>query len=145
MPSLLLVGDLSRVRLDLEIGGAMPLKLEWPCWIGIVAEDLAGQRRFYQEVLGFTELQAGSDWVHFDLGNGNLLELIQRSDNPEHDRVRYQVGYAVDDILSARSELIARGVHPLAEIEGSEESGARWCCFRDPEGNLFEIKERRPK
>jgi catechol 2,3-dioxygenase-like lactoylglutathione lyase family enzyme len=123
----------------------MPVKLEWPCWIGVVAENLAEQRRFYREVLGFTELALGSDWVHFDLGNGNLLELIQRSDNAQYERTRYQVGYAVDDILAARSELIARGVQPIAGGEGSTDGGGRWCYFRDPEGNIFEIKERSRK
>jgi catechol 2,3-dioxygenase-like lactoylglutathione lyase family enzyme len=120
----------------------MPVRLEWPCWIGVVAEDMAEQRRFYREVLGFTELTSGSDWVHFDLGNGNLLELVQRSDDPQYERARYQVGYAVDDIVTARSELIARGARPLTGMEGSKEGGGRWCYFRDPEGNVFEIKER---
>jgi catechol-2,3-dioxygenase len=123
----------------------MPVKLEWPCWIGVVVEDLAEQRRFYREGLGFTELKAGTDWVHFDLGNGNLLELVRRSNDPQYDRIRYQVGYAVADILSARRELIARGVGPVSELEGSREGGGRWCYFRDPEGNVFEIKEFPPK
>jgi catechol-2,3-dioxygenase len=120
----------------------MVVRLGWPCWIGVVAEDLAEQRRFYREVLGFSELDVGRDWVHFDLGSGNLLELVQRSDDPQYERARYQVGYSVEDILGARSELIARGVHPLTEIEGSKEGGGCWCYFRDPEGNVFEIKER---
>lgn len=120
----------------------MPLKLGWPTWIGVVTEDLAGQRRFYHEVLGFTELDAGRDWVQFEGGGGNMLELIQRSNDPQYDRIRYQVGYAVDDILSAREELIARGVGPVTGIEGDAQDGGRWCYFRDPEGNVFEIKER---
>ena len=119
----------------------MALKLTWPCWIGVVVEDLAEQRRFYREVLGFTEVKAGADWVHFDLGNGNLLELIQRNNDPQYDRARYQVGYTVEDILSARAELIARGVEPVTRIEGDAAAGGRWCYFRDPEGNVFEIKE----
>ncbi len=123
----------------------MPVRLEWPCWIGVVVDDFAEQRRFYREVLGFAELQVGADWVHFDLGNGNLLELVQRSDEPQYDRPRYQVGYAVSDIVSARRELIARGVGPVSEMEGTTEGGGRWCYFRDTEGNVFEIKERPAK
>lgn len=119
----------------------MSLKLEWPCWIGIVAKDLDEQRRFYREVLGFIELSAGPDWVHFDLGRGNLLELVERSGDPQYDRIRYQVGYAVSDIQSARDELIARGVEPISAIEGDAGARGRWCYFRDPEGNVFEIKE----
>jgi catechol 2,3-dioxygenase-like lactoylglutathione lyase family enzyme len=122
----------------------LAVKLEWPCWVGVVVEDLAKQRRFYREVLGFAEADAGPDWVHYELGNGNLLELVQQSAKPQYDRPRYQVGYAVGDILSAREELIARGVEPISEMEGSQEHGGRWCYFRDPEGNVFEIKERPP-
>ncbi|MGD0587900.1 MAG: VOC family protein [Thermoplasmata archaeon] len=119
----------------------MTVKLEWPCWIGVVAEDLAAQRRFYRDVLGFTEVNSGPDWVHFDLGQGNLLELVQRNEDSQYDRVRYQVGYAVQDILAARDELVARGVEPVTGVEGDAEAGGRWCYFRDPEGNVFEIKE----
>jgi catechol 2,3-dioxygenase-like lactoylglutathione lyase family enzyme len=115
------------------------VRLEWPSWIGVVVDDLAAQRRFYRDVLGFAELDGGPDWVHFDMGGSRLLELVRRSDRPEYDRPRYQVGYTVSDIESARRELIARGVEPISEIEGG---GDRWCYFRDPEGNVFELKER---
>jgi len=123
----------------------MSPKLEWPCWIGIVCENLTAQRRFYRHVLGFSEGKAGEDWVHFDLGDGNLLELVQRSSDPEYDRRRYQVGYAVEDIESARKELIARGIEPVTDIRGNGHPGGRWAYFRDPEGNIFEIKERVPE
>jgi catechol-2,3-dioxygenase len=121
------------------------VKLDWPCWVGVIVQDLAKQRRFYREVLGFAETNVGPDWVHFELGEGNLLELIQQSDRPQYEQRRYQVGYAVADILSAQNELIARGVESISEVEGSREQGGRWCYFRDPEGNVFEIKERPPK
>jgi catechol-2,3-dioxygenase len=120
------------------------VKLEWPSWIGVVTENLAEQRRFYHEVLGFVELDVGSGWVQFDLGNENLLELVRRSDDPQYEHTRYQVGYAVDDFLSACAELIARGVQPVSENQGSREGGGRWRYFRDLEGNVFEIKERPP-
>jgi catechol 2,3-dioxygenase-like lactoylglutathione lyase family enzyme len=120
----------------------MSVKLGWPCWIGVVVDDLQGQRRFYRDVLGFVERDTGVDWVHFELGNGNLLELVRRSNRPEYERRRYQVGYVVADILAARRELMARGVEPISEVEGKQE-GRRWCYFRDPEGNVFEIKENR--
>ena len=119
------------------------MTLGWPCWIGIVADDLGRQRRFYREVLGFAEAGAGPDWVQFDLGESRLLELVQRSDQPQYDQIRCQVGYAVADIEAARDELMARGAEPVSGLEGSAQAGGRWCYFRDPEGNVFELKERR--
>lgn len=115
----------------------------WPSWIGVVADDLHRQRRFYGDVLGFTETARGPGWVQFDLGDARLLEIVQRSREPQYDQARYQVGYAVEDIEAAREELIARGVEALSDLEGGAADGGRWCYFRDAEGNVFELKERR--
>ena len=116
--------------------------VRWPNWIGIVVDDLEAQRRFYGETLGLLELGSGEGWVHFDMGFPNILELLERSEEPEYDRVRYQVGFAVDDIVAVRKGLIRRGATPITEIDGGPDSQGRWAYFRDPEGNVFEISER---
>jgi catechol 2,3-dioxygenase-like lactoylglutathione lyase family enzyme len=116
--------------------------LGWPCWVGVVADDLDAQRRFYRDVLGLAELAAGPGWVQFDFGDAGVLELVQRSAEPQYDRARYQVGYAVADIESARDRLVSSGVQQVTEIEGEAAAGGHWCYFRDAEGNIFEIKER---
>jgi catechol 2,3-dioxygenase-like lactoylglutathione lyase family enzyme len=121
----------------------MTLALGWPSWIGVVADDLARQQRFYRDVLGFSELAAGPDWVQFDLGGSRLLEIVQRSAQPQYDKARYQVGYAVEDIEAAREQLIALGVQPISDLEGNASAGGRWCYFMDAEGNVFELKEHR--
>jgi catechol-2,3-dioxygenase len=116
--------------------------LGWPTWIGVVAENLDVQRRFYRDTLGLTETSSGPGWVHFDLG-GNLFELVQRDQTPQYDAPRYQVGFRVEDIESAREGLVRRGVEPLTGIEpdGAADSPNRWAYFRDPEGNVFEITQ----
>jgi catechol 2,3-dioxygenase-like lactoylglutathione lyase family enzyme len=119
------------------------MRLGWPSWIGVVADDLDRQRRFYRDVLGFTELAADSDWVQFDLGGSRMLEIVRRDGRPQYDRARYQVGYVVDDIEAARNELLAKGVQPISEIEGNATDWGRWCYFQDAEGNVFELKENR--
>jgi catechol 2,3-dioxygenase-like lactoylglutathione lyase family enzyme len=55
---------------------------------------------------------------------------------------RVQLGFEVNDIELARSELLAAGVEALTGIEGDEDTGSRWAYFRDPEGNVFEIAQR---
>lgn len=117
-------------------------RLHWPTWIGVVVDDLGAQRRFYRDVLRLQELDAGEDWVQFDL-DGNLVELVERSEQPQYDWRRYQVGFTVDDIRAARAELVERGVEPISEIEGDPDAGGAWCYFRDPEGNVFELKQAR--
>ncbi len=118
------------------------MDLGFPSWVGVVCEDLDGQRRFYEDVLGMPVVREGEDFVELDLGPGTMFELIRRSPDPEYDGVRYQVGFAVDDIEVTRRELIARGVTPISEIQGIKGEG-RWAYFKDPEGNVFELKERK--
>ncbi len=115
--------------------------LAWPSWIGVVVDDLEGQRRFWGDLLGLPEAGSGPDYVEFDLGEGRMFELLRRSEVPEYDRPRFQVGFAVEDIERAREEMIGRGVEPITEIARGE--GSAWAYFRDPEGNLFEITQRR--
>ena len=116
------------------------MDLGFPSWVGVVCEDLDGQRQFYEDVLGMRVVGEGDGWIHFDLGTGPEFELIARSDEPQYDDSRYQVGFAVGDIEVTRRELVARGVTPISEIIGTTGQG-RWAYFRDPEGNVFEIKE----
>lgn len=117
------------------------LDLGWPIWVGVVVEDLERERRFYGDVLGLREVEAGDDWAQFDLG-GNVLELILRSDAPEYRRAGYAVGFVVDDVEAARRELVDRGVEAVTETLGGPDSGAHWCYFRDAEGHLFEVTRR---
>jgi catechol 2,3-dioxygenase-like lactoylglutathione lyase family enzyme len=118
-----------------------PGDLRWPNWIGVVAEDFEAQRRFYRDVLGLAELDRGDGWVQFYMGFPNLFELLRRSDDPQHDRPRFQVGFAVQDIYDARRHLVDRGVEAISKIDGGPDSGGYWCYFRDPEGNVFEISQ----
>jgi len=119
-------------------GGAM---LRWPAWIGIVCNDLESQRHFYRDVLGIKELRSGEDFVLFDF-DGKLLELLAKSPLPQYDRRRVSFAFEVDDIHSARAELINRGVEAVTEIEGGPQSRQYWAYFKDAEGNLFELVQR---
>lgn len=112
--------------------------LGWPTWIGVIVEDLEGQRRFWGDLLGVSEDHSGPDFVDFELGDWRSFEVIQRSDDPQYDGLRFQVGFEVEDIEAAREELIRRGVEPISEIFPDEASP--WAYFRDPEGNVFAIK-----
>lgn len=119
------------------------LRLDWPVWIGVVADDLQAQRRFYRDVLGLRELEAGEDWIEFDFGSGRVLELLALDpDTPQYARPGYAVGFLVEDIRAAAAELEARGVDRVSAIEGGPESTQYWCYFRDGEGNLFEIAQK---
>jgi catechol 2,3-dioxygenase-like lactoylglutathione lyase family enzyme len=117
------------------------VRLGWPVWIGVVCEDLKAQRRFYRDVLGLKELRSGEDFVWFDF-DGKLLELLAKGQLPQYDRRRVCFAFEVDDIHSARAELIDRGAAPVTEIEGGPQSLQYWTYFKDAEGNLFELIQR---
>lgn len=117
-------------------------RFRWPSWIGVVAEDMTAQAAFYRDVLGLRQVDAGDDWVQFDI-DGRTFEILERSSLPQYDTRRVQVGFEVADIERAREDLLIAGVEEISAIEGDPQSGSKWCYFRDPEGNVFEITERR--
>ena len=117
--------------------------LGWPAWIGVVVDDLETQRTLWGEMLGVPEDHAGPGFAHFILPAGEIFEVIERSGLPEYDGLRFQVGFEVDDIEEARAELIQRGITPISEVMGRD-SRDPWAYFRDQEGNVFEIKQRKP-
>jgi catechol 2,3-dioxygenase-like lactoylglutathione lyase family enzyme len=119
------------------------LDLGWPRWIGVVADDLEAQRRFYRDVLGLQELEAADDWIQFDMGSGRILEVMALDPGvPQYREPGFSVAFMVEDIEAAAQELVARGVQRVSEIEGGPESGQYWCYFRDGEGNRFEIAQK---
>ena len=119
----------------------MQPRLGWPTWMGVVVDDMERMAAFY-EALGMPRTHTGADYIQLDLG-GQTFELLQRSAKPEYDARRYQVGYDVEDIETSRAALIAAGAEPITEIKGNSDSSNRWCYLRDPEGNVFEITQRR--
>ena len=74
--------------------------------------------------------------------DGRIVELLARSEEPQYQQRRVQVGFAVDDIREVAAALESRGVERISEIEGGPDSGQLWCYFKDPEGNVFEIAQR---
>ncbi len=114
--------------------------LGWPGWIGVVSDDLERQRAFYRDVLGLHEREAGEGFAIFEI-DGNILELLARSDAPQYASRCVTVGFVVEDIEIAREELLRRGVKPVTGVEGPSE-GQYWAYFRDVEGNLFELVQR---
>jgi catechol 2,3-dioxygenase-like lactoylglutathione lyase family enzyme len=117
------------------------MELGWPSWIGVVADDLEKERAFYRDVLGLEEIREREGYVWFRLGEGTL-EIAQRtSTGPERERPGCALGFRVADVEAAREELLAMGVEALTEIQGGPKAGARWCYFRDPEGNTFQITQ----
>jgi len=119
----------------------MQSRLGWPTWMGVVVDDMEKMAAFY-EALGMPRTDAGRDWIQLDL-DGLTFEILARSRKPEYDARRYQVGFDVEDIEAARAALVAAGAEAISDVKGNPEGTNRWCYLRDPEGNVFEITQRR--
>jgi len=114
----------------------------WPNWLGLVVDDLGAARRFYAALFDLEEIDAGDDWVQFDLGDGRLFELLRRDpEQVQYERTRFQPGFGVADIERARERLLGLGAHQLTPVEGGPEHGGWWCYFRDPQGHVFELSQ----
>jgi catechol 2,3-dioxygenase-like lactoylglutathione lyase family enzyme len=48
--------------------------------------------------------------------------------------------FEVDDLQTARAELVAAGVEVIGEIE--RDASCEWFNFRGPDGNLYELASR---
>ena len=110
--------------------------------------DLARSRAFYEDVLGLPLTEDSSFAVAFD-ARGTQLRVTaveQRVAAP------YTVlGWGVPDVAGAIRELTARGVE-FERYAGMDQdadgvwrspSGARVAWFRDPDGNVLSLTERR--
>lgn len=85
--------------------------------------------------------------------DGPLLEIFSYPEfvtysSPEPNRLGFaHLAFDVDDVESAREEIIKAGGRDLGRIVTSDSPGGgsvTWCYFRDPEGNVIELIARHP-
>ena len=110
-------------------------------WAGVRASDFDAALRFFSEVVGLPlnlrDDVAGA--AHFRLESGDLFEVF--GPNNPHDELHTNPTFAfeVDDIVSARAEMEARGVEFVTEVRTWEDEA--WCYFQGPDNYLFVIKQ----
>ena len=109
-------------------------------WVGTRTDNFGPTVDFFQDVLGLTP--------DFDLPGFQVLKLPDGSKvevfGPDTDMNRHfttgpVVGFLVDDVNAAASELRARGVEILHTAE--DENGNAWVHFRAPDGNVYEFTQ----
>lgn len=112
----------------------------------LVTTDPAAARKFYTEVLGFRLLTDDPFALAFD-ANGAMLRVGKAKEfTPAPNTV---LGWAVEDISLAVSELQARGVtfQRYANMKADEHgifafpNGDKVAWFKDPEGNVLSISQ----
>jgi len=122
----------------------------WPSDISAITlfvEDLAGTKRFYQEVFGLPVHYEDEASAVFDFG-GTLVNLLNVTEAPEliapapvatpDAGARFQFTITVDDVDATCAELAKRGVE-LLNGPSDRPWGIRTAAFRDPAGHIWEI------
>jgi lactoylglutathione lyase len=126
----------------------MSLSLENVNVITLFAEDLAGTRSFYQEVLGLPVLGEYENSAVLKLGN-IMVNLAHASAAPQFGAptgvagpgagARSVLGVFVDDVDAACAELARHGV----VLDGPVDRpwGVRTASFTDPAGHIWGIAQ----
>jgi len=101
---------------------------------------------FFGDVLGLENVWRKEDWVGFRLptGKNDFVEVFgpaKRDENlyPE-SVVGPLVAFIVDDVVSARAEVVEKKIEVLSEVIWVEE-GFGWFFLRAPDGNIYCIEQ----
>ncbi len=95
--------------------------------------------RLFGDTMGLELKSRVDDMVIWQLPDGSLVEIFGE-DEPDHLHFDSGpvVGFLVDDVTAARTELDAAG-HQLIGPMYSVDGGRGWSFFRAPDGNVYEI------
>lgn len=117
----------------------------WSYGATIPAKDLAGTRRFYEDVLGCKVLREAPAGIRYQSGDGYFdLYPTQFAGTAQHTIG----GFGVDDIDAAVAELKAKGItfeqYDMPGLKTDENGiadldGERGAWFKDPEGNILSV------
>ena len=101
---------------------------------------------FFQDVLGLEAAWTKPDWAGFRLptGSNDFVEVYgpAKQDNnllPD-SAVGPLVAFIVDDVVSARAEIVAKNIEVLSEVFWAAE-GFGWFFLRAPDGNIYCIEQ----
>src|SRR5688572_18107228 len=102
----------------------------------LFVDDMKAMTDFYEKKLGLTVVGREDGWVDFDAG-AIRLALHAGVSNPGRTKICF---YAAD-VSKARHELIERGIRMSADPGPGD--GLKLCDGKDPEGNSFQLSNRK--
>ncbi len=113
-------------------------------WVGIRTESLVAMRDFCRRLFGAEPVLDRPDFVVFQLPDGSGVELFG-ADDPRHQHFATGpvVGFLVDDLAEVFGRLAGWGAEPLSQPTLDQPSGTAWAHFRAPDGNVYELTQRR--
>jgi len=89
--------------------------------------------------MGLTVAHTEDDFVELKARNGDTVELFgHASKYNTHFTSAPVVGFQVEDIEGARTELVENGIRLVGGIKHGND-GSTWQHFKGPDGNIYEI------
>lgn len=114
-------------------------------WVGV--SDLAQSKKFFLDTLGLHvfESQEEYGWLEVKGPEGNQV-LGLGTASPESGMkagVNAVVTFVTDDYEKTKAELTKHGIKLFSEVAGYTDV-PRMICFKDPDGNTFQLVEETP-
>ena len=109
-------------------------------WVGTRTDNFDATVNFFRDVLGLTPDFELPGFRVLKLPDGSKVEVFgPDTEMNRHFTTGPVVGFLVDDIDAASSELRARGIEILHTAD--DESGNGWVHFRAPDGSIYEFTQ----
>ncbi len=116
-------------------------------YAGIKTEQFDELCKFFGEILGLQRDHFEPGFATYLMPNDDKIEIYGPNDpyKPNHDHFMTGpvVGFEVESVIEARKELEGKGIVFIGPIHGNKPGGSRWSHFRGPDGNIYEIKQRK--
>ena len=96
------------------------------------------------DVWGLKKGHLETEFAALSMPNGDRFELFGANSPYNTFMTHPVVGFEVDDLTGARSELEGRGIEFIEPIQKMK-NGNAWCHFRAPDGFLYSLNYFPPK
>src|SRR5712692_1775973 len=108
-------------------------------WAGVRTRRFESMLGLFRDVMGLDVVHVEDQFVVLHAANGDTVEVFgEKSRYNSHFSSSPVVGFLVENIESARDELVKNRTEVIGEIEHRED-GYAWQHFRGSDGNLYEI------
>lgn len=125
------------------------MKFSVPDYMILIVEDLDRSLLFYTEVLGLRLGHRSGDYAQLDTGVTHLgfytREAMAKTlgmplEAPAPHTPGFEIGFKVDNVDAAFTELVKRGAAPVTPPT-TRSWGQRTAYIRDPDGHLIELAQ----
>lgn len=120
------------------------MRVKGLAWMGTQTPKFEDTVAFFRQTLGLRPVGDEPDFAVFRLTNGDTVEVFGPGDRDHaHFTTGPVVGFLVDDVEEARTELEAAGISFIGPVHKAGDGGS-WSHFIGPDGNVYELTGDRP-